>query len=150
MSELARRILSALTSRSIGEIVPDDEIRQSVGSPELIEYSAACYELKEAGYLEMVIGMKWRIRKDIMNNLQAMLAGMSELFGQDLSAYTVYGSPMRPMSGTWARIDGAVYMPTDKATTGYHTYVAVPDPLALSVVANYELVFVGKGEQAGE
>jgi len=77
-----------------------------------------------------------------MNNLQAMLAGLSELLGQDCSAYTVYGSPMRPMSGTWARIEGAVYMPTDKAATGYHTYVAVPAPLAQAVVANYELVLV--------
>jgi hypothetical protein len=63
MSELALCILSTLASRSVGDIVTDDEVRESVGSPELIEYAAACYEVKEAGYLEMVIGMKWRIMR---------------------------------------------------------------------------------------
>lgn len=82
-----------------------------------------------------------------MNNLQSLLSAMSELLDQDLSTHTVYGSPMRPMSGTWARIDGAVYMPADKAATGYHTYVAVPAPLAQAVVANYELVLVNREEQ---
>lgn len=83
-----------------------------------------------------------------MNNLQTILAGMSELLEQDLSAYTVYGSPMCPMSGTWARIDGAVYIPADKWATGYHTYVAVPAPLAQSVIASYELVLVDREGQS--
>jgi hypothetical protein len=49
------------------------------------------------------------------------------------------------MSATWARIEGAVFIPADRAETGYHTYVAVPAPLAQAVVSRYELVQV-KGE----
>lgn len=60
----------------------------------------------------------------------------------DLSAYYVYGAPMRPMSGSWARIDGAVYINADKQTTGYHTYVAVPEALDKEVIERYELTFV--------
>ena len=60
----------------------------------------------------------------------------------DLSAYHVYGSPMRPMSSVWARIEGAVYINADRSSTGYHTYVAVPAVLSQDVIDRYELEFV--------
>lgn len=62
----------------------------------------------------------------------------------DLSSYVVYGAPMRPMSASWARIDGAVYIPTSKSQAGYHTYVVVPEPLDKEVAKNYELTFVSR------
>ena len=60
-NELTQDIHKTLSEKNVGDVVDDDEIRQSVGNPELIIYGAAMYTLKEAGYLEMVIGLKWRI-----------------------------------------------------------------------------------------
>lgn len=77
-----------------------------------------------------------------------MLAQYSEIMGEDLSKYVVYGSPMRPMTAAWAHIPNVVYMPADKALTGYHTYVAVPSCLAPQTVESYELTFVSRpGEE---
>jgi hypothetical protein len=78
-----------------------------------------------------------------------LLQQFSEILRVDLSKYVVYGSPMRPMNAAWAHIPDAVYMPADKALTGYHTYVAVPRVLSSDTVASYELVFVSRpGETA--
>ncbi len=72
----------------------------------------------------------------------AMLEHQRELFGVDASSYVVYGSPMRPMSSVWARIQDAMFIPSDRWQTGYHTYVAVPRELDREVIDNYELQFV--------
>lgn len=77
-----------------------------------------------------------------------LLQQYSEIMGEDLSQYAVYGSPMRPMSAAWAHIPDAVYMPADKALTGYHTYVAVPRVLSSDMVASYELAFVSRPGEA--
>jgi hypothetical protein len=71
-----------------------------------------------------------------------MLAVLRNSYMGDLSAYHVYGAPMRPMSGSWARIDGAVFINADKSTSGYHTYVAVPELLDRDTIERYELRFV--------
>ena len=72
----------------------------------------------------------------------ALLAQNGELLGQDVTSYLVYGSPMRPMSSAWARIDGAVFIPSNKQQSGYHSYVAVPQLLDAEVAGRYELEFV--------
>jgi hypothetical protein len=73
-----------------------------------------------------------------------LLSEFSEIMGEDLSQHVVYGSPMRPMTAAWAHIPDAVYMPADKAATGYHTYVAVPRVLSSDTVNSYELTFVSR------
>lgn len=60
----------------------------------------------------------------------------------ELSGYTVYGSPCRPMSRSWAPISDAEFIPSDPSTTGYHTYVAVPIKLSREEINRYELVLV--------
>lgn len=80
--------------------------------------------------------------------LTALLTKYGELLDQDLSAYTVYGSPLRPMSATWARIPEAVFMQTRPSQNGYHTYVAVPTPLEKTIINRYELVFISSGKEA--
>lgn len=77
--------------------------------------------------------------------LIALLKRDGELLGLDLTSYVVYGAPMRPMSRIWARIENAVFVQADKSTTGYHTYVAVPDRLDSDTISQYELVFVSRG-----
>ncbi len=71
-----------------------------------------------------------------------MISLLKESYMGDLSAYHVYGSPMRPMSSVWARIEGAVYINADVSGTGYHTYVAVPAVLSQDMIDRYELEFV--------
>lgn len=79
--------------------------------------------------------------------LVALLWEQGELLGIDqVTRYVVYGAPMRPMSSIWARIDSAVFIPADKQSTGYHTYVAVPNNLDKEIVDRYELVFVSRPE----
>ena len=78
----------------------------------------------------------------------ALLAQNGELLGQDITSYLVYGSPMRPMSGMWARIDGAVFIQSDKQQSGYHSYVAVPQLLNAEVAEKYELEFVSRPQPA--
>jgi len=76
-----------------------------------------------------------------------------DLLGQDLTNYFVYGSFNRPMDSMWARVDpAAVYIQTDKQTTGYHTYVAVPALLSAETISRYELEFVSRpaAEQPSE
>jgi hypothetical protein len=80
--------------------------------------------------------------------LVALLGQNGELLGQDITLYIVYGSPMRPMSGIWARIDGAVFIQSDKQQSGYHTYVAVPQLLDAEVTEQYELEFVSRPQSA--
>lgn len=72
--------------------------------------------------------------------IRQLLAQYSELLGEDLSNHIVYGSPMRPMSSVWARIPDAVFMQSNKRSTGYHTFVAVPVVLEQEQVDRYELV----------
>lgn len=74
----------------------------------------------------------------------AMLQLYGERLGEDLSSHVVYGAPLRPMNATWARIDKAVFMQSDKRQSGYHTYIAVPSRLRSDIVASYEIVFVSK------
>jgi hypothetical protein len=73
-----------------------------------------------------------------------LLQQYSELLGNDLSTYVVYGSPLRPISAVWARIDDAVFMNADKRSTGYHNYVAVPLILDKEIIKSYELEFVSR------
>jgi hypothetical protein len=80
----------------------------------------------------------------------ALLKRDGDLLGEDLSKYFVYGSFNRPMDSTWARIQGAVYIQTDKWKTGYHTYVAVPELLENETVARYELRFVSGPQSPSE
>lgn len=68
-----------------------------------------------------------------------LLEQYGELLGQDITSYYTYGSPMRPMSATWARIEGAVFMQDGKKTTEYYTIVATPEPLTLDIVVKFEL-----------
>jgi len=71
-----------------------------------------------------------------------LLKKQGELLGQDLSQYIIYGS-YRPVSASWARVhEQAVYIQVDPASTGYHTYVAVPARLDVETIENYELQFV--------
>lgn len=79
--------------------------------------------------------------------LKRLLEQYGGLFDRNLYDYWIYGSPMRPMSATWARIPDAVYMQADKSATGYHTYVAVPEALSQEVVARYELKLVSMGKE---
>jgi hypothetical protein len=76
-----------------------------------------------------------------------MLAVLRDSYMGDLTGYHVYGAPMRPMSGSWARIDGAVFINADKSTTGYHTYVVVPELLDRDTIERYELRFVSGPEK---
>lgn len=79
--------------------------------------------------------------------LVALLWENGESLGIDqITRYVVYGSPNRPMNSIWARIDNAVFIPADKQSTGYHTYVAVPSHLDKEIVEKYELVFVSRPE----
>lgn len=78
------------------------------------------------------------------DEVMALLEEYGNRVGGDLSRYLVYGSPMRPMSASWARIEGAVYMQVDKAITGYHTYIATPLTLPKELVDRFELVFVSR------
>lgn len=71
--------------------------------------------------------------------IQALLKKHGELLGMDLSAYHVYGSPMRPVSHSWARIRGAEYIQVVRAT-GYHTLIVVLTPLDKETVEDYELI----------
>lgn len=75
---------------------------------------------------------------------------LSDTYAGDLTHCFVYGSPMRPMSASWARIDGATFLNANLRTTGYHTYVAVPILLETRVIASYELEFVSGPETEGE
>jgi hypothetical protein len=71
--------------------------------------------------------------------------------GQDRTRFYVYGSISRPM-GSWARIDGAVYIQVDRSESGYYTYVAVPARLDAETLESYDLVFVSHpdpGQMAG-
>ena len=61
--------------------------------------------------------------------------------GQDLTDSFVYGSACRPM-GSWAGINGAVYIQVSKQTTGYYTYIATPTQLDKDTLERYELAFV--------
>jgi hypothetical protein len=66
MSSKAQFVLQAMQQfYSIGEIVPESEIAYRVDRKygTSIELAAALYELKEAGYLEMIIGAKWKYAK---------------------------------------------------------------------------------------
>lgn len=78
--------------------------------------------------------------------LENLLKQHGDLLDTDLSGYHVYGSAMRPMSASWARIEGAVFIQCDKRATGYHTYVAVPGQLDSEIVARYELRPVALGK----
>jgi len=74
-------------------------------------------------------------------------AGMLELLRnnymqQDLTGCYVYGSPIHPISSTWARFQGAVYFDSDKKVSGYHSYVAVPALLDTETVRHYSFVFI--------
>lgn len=75
-----------------------------------------------------------------------MLAILKDTYEGDLTACYVYGSPMRPMSATWARIPGATFLNADKRATGYHTYVATLETLPQETINSYELVFVSQPE----
>jgi hypothetical protein len=57
-------------------------------------------------------------------------------------ALRLYGSPNRPMSGSWARIPGAAYITADVRDTGLHTWVVVPDEIDPALVESYELRLV--------
>jgi len=74
--------------------------------------------------------------------LLALLVQYGELLGLEMASYLVYGSACRPMSAAWARIPDAVFMPSERYSTGYHTYVAVPALLDEETVRQYELTFV--------
>lgn len=79
--------------------------------------------------------------------LVALLWEQGELLGIDqVTRYVVYGSPNRPMNSIWARINDAVFIPADRQSTGYHTYVAVPNNLDKEIVDKYELAFVSRPE----
>lgn len=79
--------------------------------------------------------------------LVALLWEHGELLGIDqITRYMVYGSPLRPMNSIWARIDDAVFIPADKQSTGYHTYIAVPSLLDKEIIEKYELAFVSRPE----
>lgn len=72
--------------------------------------------------------------------IQSLLTLYGERVGENLSNHHLYGSPMRPMSSVWARIPDAVFMQSTRAETGYHTIVAVPEPLTNEDVNRYELI----------
>jgi len=71
-----------------------------------------------------------------------LLDRAGDLEDGDLRKCVVYGSPLRPASASWMRIPGAVFIQVEKASTGYHTYIAVPDGLDKVMVDRYELVFM--------
>lgn len=75
---------------------------------------------------------------------------LSDTYAGDLSHCFVYGSSMRPMSASWARIAGATFLNASVRATGYHTYVAVPEQLDARVIASYELEFVSAPETGEE
>jgi len=72
----------------------------------------------------------------------ALLVQYGELLGLEMASYLVYGSACRPMSAAWARIPDAVFMPSERYQTGYHTYIAVPTYLDEETMKSYELTFV--------
>ena|SRR5713101_1309390 len=79
--------------------------------------------------------------------LVALLWENGELLGIDqITRYVVYGAPIRPMSSIWARIDDAVFIQSNKQSTGYCSYVAVPCNLDKEIIEKYELVFVSRPE----
>lgn len=84
----------------------------------------------------------WSPAKKYSEAIQNLLTQYGEVIGEDLSNHVVYGSPMRPMSSSWARIPDAVFMQSDKQSTGYHTFVAVPVVLGQEVVDRYELTIM--------
>lgn len=79
-----------------------------------------------------------------------MVQMLSDTYAGDLTRCFVYGSPMRPMSASWARIPGATFLNASVRATGYHTYVAVPELLDARVIASYELEFVSGPEGEGK
>lgn len=70
---------------------------------------------------------------------QQIVQTANDLHGLQDGTYWVYGSPCRPMSGTWARIPNACYVNAERSTTGMHTWVVVPARLERSIIDNYEL-----------
>jgi len=79
---------------------------------------------------------------------EEMLSILRDTYEGDLTHRWVYGSPMRPMSSSWARLPGgAVYLNADKAKTGFHSYVVVLAKLDKEIIEKYDLVFVSHGGQ---
>jgi hypothetical protein len=75
-----------------------------------------------------------------------MLEMLKENPEGDLSGHFVYGSPMRPMSSVWARVaSDAIYIPSDRQKTGFHTYVAVLAKLGKEIIEKYDLIFISHG-----
>ncbi len=71
-----------------------------------------------------------------------LLEQYGELERLDLLSYWVYGSAARPLSSSWVRIPNVILMNTNKATTGYYNYVAVPGRLDRETRDSYELELV--------
>src|SRR5438132_1219439 len=51
----------------------------------------------------------------------------------------IYGSPNRPMSASWARIEGAYYVTADFRTHRVHTFIVVTYELDHATIQAYEL-----------
>jgi hypothetical protein len=70
----------------------------------------------------------------------------------------IYGSPNRPMSGSWARIEGAYYVTADFRTHRVHTFIVVAHELDHATIQSYELTvepmfhltYKDKGEPGGD
>lgn len=58
--------------------------------------------------------------------------------------FHVYGSPMRPMSASWAKIHDAVFVNAGRIVGGkyIHTFLVVPHQLDAATFASYELVWL--------
>ncbi len=53
--------------------------------------------------------------------------------------FYIYGSLYRPMSGSWARIPGAIFVNADYSTDRVHTWVVSEHALAPTVIDSFEL-----------
>ena len=71
-----------------------------------------------------------------------LLQKQSEFYERDMTSWHVYGSLLRPMSASWARLGDALFILSDKRATNYHSYVVVPEPLSRATIEHYDLVFI--------
>ena len=74
---------------------------------------------------------------------QAIVQQANDLYGEVAGTeFWIYGSPMRPMFASWARIEGARYVNADKQVTGMHTWAVVPNTLSQEMVDRFDLTLI--------
>jgi hypothetical protein len=98
-------------------------------------------EETKKGFELLRSGLRQRIDEidERFEPIKRLLDQHSGYYGHDLTTYCLYGSTLRPMSHSWARIKDAIYIQDGKQTTEFHTIIATPEPLTQAVIKQFEL-----------